>query len=268
MKAGIVNASKSLLKLTGQEIGGKGKSNLKDAVIFSITHSIIEKADDIQFLMKNKRYESIEIISRTMLELYVSLKFILKEETERRALSYFYSYKKQMAKKINSTIDLMNEENHSFDLTESDLRNLDTEVPGITTIEGYKQHYTDLSTQLYSQGTNKENRKRWYDLNGNIRGFRELMVEVGMSVAEYEFFYGIGSMNVHGINTIGNLAETDGYLTVVNKLDLDLVNVKNSNYLIQGITSVVNYYKISKRKIRPYMTQMEINISQQGKDSK
>lgn len=265
MKEGIVNASKSLLKLTGQEIGKKGESSLEDAVIFAITHSIIEKADDIQFLMKNSRYESIEIISRTMLELCVSLKYILKEDTEKRALSYFYSYKKQIAKKIKSTIDIMKEENILIELTERDLMNLETEVPGVTTLEGYKQYYNDLSTRLYAKGTNKNNRKKWYDLNGNIGGFRELMVEVDMNEAEYEFFYGIGSLDVHGINIIGQITETDGYLAMKSNRDLELVNIKNSIYLIEGITSVVNYYKISKKKTQRYIKLMEINYKQLAK---
>lgn len=265
MKSGFINSSKSLLELTKNKIGEKGESSIEDAVVIAIMHSLIEKAEDIHILMKNNRYESIEIISRTILELYVSLEFILKENTKKRALSYFYSYKKQIAKKIKSTVDLVDEEIH---LTESDLRNLDNEVSGVTTLEEYIDYYSNLSTQLYSQGTNRKNRKRWYDLNGDIGGFRELMVEVGMTEAEYEFFYGIGSLDVHGLNIIGNMTESDGYLTMVNRMDLRLVNSKNSSYLFNGITSVVNYYKVSKRKTRSYIVTMNINFKQQEKELK
>lgn len=268
MKEGLVNASKSLLQLVRQEIDEKKETDLEDDVIYAISHSIIEKAADLHFLMRNSRYESVEIISRTMLELFVSLKYILKEDTNRRALSYYYSYKKQMAKKIQGTIDLMREENIMIDLTEKDLMNLEAEIPGATTLEEYKQHYNNLSIQMYSKDTNKDNRKRWYDIDGNLRGFRDLMAEVNMNGAEYEFFYGIGSLDVHGLDIIGKINNSNGNLTIKNNRDVDLVNIKNSFYLIDGITSVVNHYKISNKKTQRHITLMEINYKQLKKLNK
>lgn len=271
MKQGTINAVSNILENIANNYFESSDFKDEDAVIFSIIHSIVKKSEDIHFLLLYKRYDSVEIIGRTILELYVSLLYVLKGDTKRRALSYLYSYKMQIAKKLEQTINLIPHGEEILEFTEKERNMLLHEVPNASTLADYKGHYQELYNSLFSEGV--KNKMNWYNLDGKISNFSDLMKAVDIKEADYYFFYGIGSLEVHGLSTIGNMTIHKGNFAMKSSVNLPLLNHKISSYLIKGINKIIKHYekettKMERTKINRYIKQMELNFLRQVAEDK
>ena len=134
MKQGTINAVSNILDNIANNYFESSDFKDEDAVIFSIIHSIVKKSEYIHFLLLYKRYDSVEIIGRTILELHVSLLYILKGDTKRRALSYLYSYKMQIANKLEQTFNLIPQGEEILEFTEKERNMLLHEVPNASAL--------------------------------------------------------------------------------------------------------------------------------------
>uniref|UniRef100_UPI0024BA381E DUF5677 domain-containing protein n=1 Tax=Enterococcus faecium TaxID=1352 RepID=UPI0024BA381E len=81
MKKGIINAAEGIITYSIEKKGYSQEIEPEDIVIITLQNSILNKARDIVYLLEEKRIGSIEIILRSMLEQYVSLIYILKDQT-------------------------------------------------------------------------------------------------------------------------------------------------------------------------------------------
>lgn len=266
MKNGTINASSKILDYVCNDVISSKDFKEMDAVIIAIMYSLIKKTEDISFLIKHERYDSLEIIARTALELNLSLRFILKEDTERRALAYFYSYKKQIALKVMDTTKNMSNGNKLLELTDQDKENLSNEVRGATNLNDYITHYENLYQSIFFKNSKKSDRFNWFNLNNNISGIKELMKEVGMGLDMYHYFYGIGSLQVHGISAVGDMTIKDGYFSMKNSIDLTVLNEKVTNYLITAIEDLRRYYKVKDEDIITHLNVIRINHKLQAQE--
>ena len=98
------------------------ESPLTDNILIMMTKNLLERIRTIQLLSKIEREESITILTRSFLELQVSLKFILNSNTDQRALSYYYNYKIQTVKNLISMTK--SDSSYSLSLNEKDLERL------------------------------------------------------------------------------------------------------------------------------------------------
>lgn len=145
------------------------ESPLTDNILIMMTKNLLERIRTIQLLSKIEREESITILTRSFLELQVSLKFILNSNTDQRALSYYYNYKIQTVKNLISMTK--SDSSYSLSLNEKDLERLRKEVPNANSVEDYLLHFERKWNKLFSpmqskarKGTPKQYRK-WYSLN-------------------------------------------------------------------------------------------------------
>lgn len=273
MKQGIIKAAAQILDIISKEVFTDTEVNEEDAVIYAIMHSLVKKSEDIQLLLNNKSYNSVENIGRTMLELYVSLKFILSNDTSRRGRSYLYSYKMQIAKKLEDIIAEIPKNQELFKLTEADMVSLSKEVPNVSSLAEYKEYYTEKYNEQFLSNLKKGARKNWYNIDGNISGFRELMEVVGLEKADYYFLYGISSLDVHGISIVGKMSIANGVFEVNDTINLPIINHKITNYLTMGIMEMYKYYKKRCssqviREINKKVVQMKLNFQYQNQEDK
>ncbi|MHA6253214.1 DUF5677 domain-containing protein [Oceanobacillus sp. CAU 1775] len=264
MKQIIIDTSFEIMKIVGRECFKEKELDVEDAVILALMHSIISNCNDINFLLKNNRHDSIEIISRTFLEKSVSLQYILKEETERRSNAYFYSFKMQSAKKLKESLDNMKNSKDKEEILEytNSSSEMKKEVPGINSFDEYIEYYEEIYKRQFNSGVNSKKRRNWYNLNGDIQGMRDLMRYVGKEEIEYYFFYGMESLHTHGLSSMGNLSMKDNILLFRSNLNIELLDNKLTNYVIENIVSIIKHYKLEKNKeIKNKLALIEINFN-------
>ncbi|MBE9890740.1 DUF5677 domain-containing protein [Enterococcus faecium] len=273
MKKGIINAAEGIMKRSIEIKGDSQEIESEDLVIISLQNSLVEKAKDINYLLDKKRIQSINIILRSMLEQYVSLIYILKDQTKLKAKLYIYSFKIQRIEKLIDTMNFM-ENMDEYDISENDnirkiiLEKIQRDDPKLNSIEDYisklKESYDDV--QPYKP--NKKDKfyyEKWYNINGKIRGMRNLMKEINIADADYEFFYSLASMDVHGISAFGNVKASKNELVLESSLDIKLLESLMTSYLISSAKAITNYYSVNNdSKIKGYMKQFEINFKYQS----
>ncbi len=273
MKKGIINAAEGIMKRSIEIKGDSQEIESEDLVIISLQNSLVEKAKDINYLLDKKRIQSINIILRSMLEQYVSLIYILKGKTKLKAKLYIYSFKIQRIEKLIDTMNFM-ENMNEYDISENDnirkiiLEKIQRDDPKLNSIEDYisklKESYDDV--QPYKP--NKKDKfyyEKWYNINGKIRGMRNLMKEINIADADYEFFYSLASMDVHGISAFGNVKASKNELVLESSLDIKLLESLMTSYLISSAKAITNYYSVNNdSKIKGYMKQFEINFKYQS----
>ncbi len=76
------------------------KITLTDEILMMMVKNLLEKVRTIQLLGELGRKESIAILTKVFLELNVSLRFIIKENADNHAKSYYYYNKIQGMKKL------------------------------------------------------------------------------------------------------------------------------------------------------------------------
>lgn len=273
MKKGIINAAEGIMKRSIEIKGNSQEIESEDLVIISLQNSLVEKAKDINYLLDKKRIQSINIILRSMLEQYVSLMYILKGKTKLKAKLFIYSYKIQKLVKMITTMNHM-ENMDEYDTSENDsirkkvLEEIHRDYPQLNSIEDYISHLKKLYDDI--QPNNPKNKKdfyyeKWYNINGKIDGMRSLMKEIHMTDAEYEFFYRLSSMDVHGISAFGNVKASKNELALESSLDIKLLESLMTSYLIFSAKAIANYYSVNNdSKIKGYMKQFEINFKYQS----
>lgn len=89
------------------------------------------------------------------------------------------------------------------DLTQEELKRLQKEVPGAQSYKDSIKHYQNLVDSLYDNP--KSHSQKWYNLHGEKRKFKDLMLECSFNERDYMFFYGLGSLDTHGNSSAVNL---------------------------------------------------------------
>lgn len=186
----------------------KDEITLADNVLIMMTKNLLERVRTIQVLGNIEREESIAILTRAFLELQVSLNFILKDNTKNRAKSYYYNNKIQSMKNLVKM--QRSDPKYDLKLNNKEMESLKKEVPTANSIEDFISYYEKKWYKMFSPFKSKSKRgkqpyRKWYALNWEYESFKEMMKSVGVDEAIYHFFYGITSIDVHGMGAIGNI---------------------------------------------------------------
>lgn len=264
MKKGIIIASQEILNIIKNEkdIDIINNRTLKDSILITLQETIISKIDDVRFLMEGNRFDSLEEIARSVLELYCILRFILKEDSDKRATAFFYTYKIQAGEKIRRSIDKINDNYpEKIRLSEKEVEALKSEVSDAENLDDYIHHYREK----YRETTGHEGRintDKWYDFvsNVNLGGVRDLMKYVGMDEAMYLYFYSLKSMDIHGISNIGKNA-LDATNLKEELFNIHAVMKKTLTYYLLEATIIISkhYGLIRNKEIRNYIQQIKLN---------
>ncbi|HHQ6406877.1 TPA: DUF5677 domain-containing protein [Enterococcus faecium] len=273
MKKGIVNAAEGIISYSIEKKGNSQEIEPEDIVIITLQNSILNKARDIVYLLERKRIGSIEIILRSMLEQYVSLIYILKDQTQLKAKLFIYSFKIQKFEKILNTMKFM-ENTDKYDtsqnelIREKELKKIQEKFPQINSIEDYIHYLKNLFDEIKPHKTANKNNlyyEKWYNINGKINNMKDLMKEINMSDAEYEFMYKLSSMDVHGISAFGNVKATPDELVLESSLDIKLLESIMTSFLFFSSKAISEYYSVQNdSQIKVYMKQIEINFKYQS----
>lgn len=174
-----------------------------DVVVMLYVRKIVEHLDAIKILVEKCAFTQATIILRTLLESTVGLRFILKEETEKRAAAYYLYHHYEEMKAIKNF-------DEKTDIGKMYKKVMGTEKYNIVlqkcnekkeALERLVQS-NNLFAEVDKVRNNKieENKKvSWYGLCSNVTNFKGMMKQVGWE-KYYYVVYGGMSMEVHSYN--------------------------------------------------------------------
>lgn len=227
----------------------KKKNSLTDTVLIMMTKNIIERVKTIQILSEIHREESITILTRAFLELEISLIFILKTNTEERAKSYYYNNRIQTVKSLVK----MQKSNPRYDLelNKEEIVELKKDVPEANNLKDYMYYYEKKWNKMFSPYTNKRKSRpyrKWYALNWEYKSFKDVMESVGVDEATYHFFYGITSIDSHGMGAIWNINIVQDTYKIKGSLPSYLCYAIIESHLCNVIFRLSEYYELNEDK--------------------
>lgn len=272
LKNGLINAADSIMDRTIELKGKKSEIGSEDIVIISLQNSILNKVREIDFLIKANKVQSINVILRSMLEQYVYLMYILDSQTYLKAKLFIRSYQIQTYEKLLNTINFMKSDK-SFNVNESEtvlqkeLEKIRKTHPEINNIKDYISY---LKKQFDEMSPNKSTKDRlkyekWYKIDTKTSNMRDLMKSIDMSDAEYEFMYGLASMDVHGISAFRAVNAKKDELILETPINIEFVEALMTSYLFYSSRKIIKYYSVQKdSKIKSYLKQFEINFKLQS----
>lgn len=223
----------------------KGKITLTDQVLVMIVKNLLESIKTIQILSILNREESIPILTRAFIELQVSLRFILKKNTENLARSYYYNNKitkmKNLIKmqKSNPRYELNN-------LTEQELETLRKSVPNATSIKDYINHYEKKWHKMFVPYKGKKGKqyRKWYALSWEYQSFKDMMKAVEIDESMYHFFYGMTSIDAHGMNATENITINNSNYKLTGTIPSYLCFAIIESYFSNSIYQISEYYSL------------------------
>lgn len=189
-----------------------------DSVVVMFCRKIMEHIDAINILLSKSCFSQAEIILRTLMESIVSVKFILKEDTELRAASYYlYHHYEEMEKiKYLSSDDdegkmmkkFVGEE--KFNETAIRANNKKDALQRIINKDATFKIVDDLRNKKIEDKQNKKGNKyvQWYEVVSKYKNFHQLMRYVGWD-KYYESLYGGLSFEAHGYNAANSITVKD-----------------------------------------------------------
>ena len=206
-------------------IGTSRIDDFVDIVIILFIRKIMELLDSINVLYSVGLFEPAQIMLRTLIESIVSLEFILKEDTEKRAAAYFLEHHYQEIDK--SEIYLNPESEYGkmiiyqkgkevFDRNCEDLEKKKQGLRGVVESKSIFQEIDILRRNKLDIKNNKNKYKKkvyiqWYEVCSDITSFYGLMQEVGYE-KYYDGIYGGLSFESHGLNaTMGMSINENGF---------------------------------------------------------
>lgn len=245
LQDGFIKGSEEAYLRIIEHLNKKNEFSLTDKVLMMMIKNLLEKVRTIQLLGKSEREESISILTRAFLELNVSLRFIIKENTNNRARSYYYNNKVQSIEKIMS----MQKSDPTFDLelTENELYFLRKSVPEAENINDYKAFYErewhEMFTPNYPE--NKKRNRKWYALNWEYNSFKDLMLALGIKETTYYFFYGLSSIDSHGMGAVGNIQIDGPFFKIAGTVPTYLCYTIIESYLSSVIYELSEFYELT-----------------------
>ena len=152
--------------------GTSRKDDFIDTVVCLFIRKIMEQIDAINLLFSIGSFTQTQIILRSLVENIVSLQFILKEDTQKRASAYWLEHHYQ---EIEMGERIFN--------TESELKK--------QVIANKGQEAFDIEKKKYM---------KWYEVCSNVTNFKGLMTETGYE-KYYDSIYGGLSYETHAYNS-------------------------------------------------------------------
>ena len=239
------------------------KDNSEDPYLISpivCLRQISEFSDGANILIKNNSNDSATVVIRSLFEVELGLRYMLKEDYEKRSLCFLYYYHKKKefellrgkigTKEHFDLITVMEEDkNVSKDLIESLKSNTtgDSDLEMVQTTLN-NEVYKEIS-EYYNNPKNKKKRKNWFSLLNGPENISELTKNLGMH-SQYSINYTLWSQISHGIDIVhNNISIKDGYAQIFLKR-----NPKG------GRDNAMNAIQIVRRSLMNYVGTKQPNI--------
>lgn len=244
------------------------KNPFVDKVVCLFIRKIMGQLDAINVLFSIGSVSELKILFRSLIENIVSLEFILKEDIEFRAATYYYEYN---YREIYNRADSFN--------PKSEIGKWRIENFGDVQFEKDKEKYIEKkaafwhmvnSNEIYKLVKKKKGEKieekrnklqktgrvyvQWYEICGEISSFRQLMKAVG-----YEKFYkGIYEELSHEIHALNS---AEGMVSVDNTTYIDWIrNPRQAGFIfplvcdfsLGALTKIYDYLGLEKEDKEEY----------------
>lgn len=167
-------------------------------VIISFIRKIIEQLDAINALCSICSFDSAQIILRSFIENIVSLEFILKDDTSKRAASYFLNRYYKEIEIADRCSEHISEETKN--VVEQERKSLSLLSKNDTFKEVYESRKKKLKNKKYIE---------WYSYCSEINSFKQLMKEVNLG-EYYDIIYGGLSLETHALTSTTALKSIKG----------------------------------------------------------
>ncbi|HLR68699.1 MAG TPA: hypothetical protein VK105_16500 [Virgibacillus sp.] len=142
---------------------------------------------------------------------------------------------------------------YDLKLNNKEMESLKKEVPTANSIKDFISYYEKKWYKMFSPFKSKSKRgkqpyRKWYALNWEYESFKEMMKSVGVDEAIYHFFYGITSIDVHGMGAIGNIQINGSNYKITAAIPSYLCYAIIENYISEIIYALSKYYGLTKDK--------------------
>ncbi|MBC1778926.1 DUF5677 domain-containing protein [Listeria booriae] len=248
LRDGLLDGAEAVYERIIEHLNEKGPPAHTDTVLMMITKNLLERVKTIQILTKTGREDSLTILTRAFLELQVSLKFILKDETDKRANSYYLNSKIQWVESLMK----MSKNNSRFklQLNDEEIKALKKRVPEANDLKDYLSHYKKEWDKMFASRPKRKTYRKWYALNWEYQSFKDMMMAVEIDESMYHFFYGLTSIDAHGMGAVDNIEIIDTYYKVTGSVPAYLCYAAIETYLSNTLYVISQYYGLEEDKLQ------------------
>ncbi len=182
-----------------------------DTVIILFIRKIMEHLDAINILVEKSSFNQAEIILRTLLESVVSLRFILKEDTEKRAAAYYLYHHYEEIERMKCFDENTNDgkmykklmgEKRFYEVAEK----CEKKKQAFERVVQSKRVFieiNELRNSKIEQKKKKFPKKKpyvsWFEICSDVNSFKGMMKALDWE-KYYEALYGGMSLEVHAYN--------------------------------------------------------------------
>jgi hypothetical protein len=237
------------------------KYNSEDPYIISplvCLKQISEFADGANILIKSSSNDSATVVIRSLFEVELGLRYMIKEDYERRSLCFLYYYHKKkefqlLRGKIGTKehFDLIRIMQEDKNVSNESIEALKKNISGDTDLEMVQKTlnneiYIEIA-EYYNNPKNKKN--HWFSLLNGPENIGKLTKNLGM-FSQYSINYDLWSQISHGIDIVhNNITIIDGYAQIILKR-----NPKGSR------DNAMNAIQIVRRSLMNYIVKKQPNI--------
>jgi len=203
-------------------IGSSRQDDFIDTVICLFIRKIMEQLDAINVLFSVGLFTQAQIILRSLIENIISLEFILKEDTEKRAAAYYLEHHYQEIELGVECFDKNSEygkliiENMGEEKFDSDYEKYKKKRDALKRLVNSEEifHKVDEARSEKLNAKKKTRKKKvyvqWYEVCSSVSSFYGLMKETGYE-RYYQSIYGGLSYETHALNsTMGMKVNENG----------------------------------------------------------
>jgi hypothetical protein len=231
-----------------------GKKGLTEVIILgSLLKNAVAMIDAVEILVSAGAVFSANLQARGLFETYLFIKWILKEDTERRVKQYYVWQKREElivnkrsligSKEHTDYVNLLGEFGKEYieevKQKQADIRKV------VDSIEELLNRDTYRETNLNFENNKSKKKVEWFR-PGGPRNRYEMAIDVGLQ-AEYLIFYSYYSDVVHVTATHEHIEFKDGYMILTPIRHLEGIRALLNTALVY----VLNIYEIVLGHYRP-----------------
>lgn len=260
------------------------KLELYDTSIITLLSSMLDKEKTMSVLIDQNVTSEIELITRSFLEQYFYLSFILEKYTKERGRAYYIHQRYEMYNKVNQSLNGMENKENAKIMCDSIDKKIREDKSPLTSLDEATSNYTEMYNDLFEAaikrhgskkvpGTNRKNQMNWYNtaMTG-INSLFDLANYLGFADL-YRGIYGPLSMNIHGVDApskliVGDVIDTDNNIAhiVLSSGSDPTSNIRMCrSVLMQLIIEVAKYYDILKKdRVQRIVKKYQLNLKYQN----
>ena len=201
--------------------GTSRQDDFIDTVLCLFIRKIMEQLDTINVLFSIGSFSQAQIILRSLIENIVSLEFILKSDTKKRAAAYWLEHHYQEIELGEEIFDVESEyqkqiiENKGKEAYDEDLKKFQKKKEALARIIKSKPVFQEIDNDRKMKLSLKKKKSKnvfmhWYEVCSDVKSFKGMMKETGYEMY-YSSIYGGLTYETHALNSTMDMSiGTDG----------------------------------------------------------